>query len=99
MFIPVTNHLQSQRTIEVITAYCRQMLSQGRLDRFAVSVGSANVRRHLIWVVSALYSRISDAIEQFMVSPLPNYSYSLVYSNIDKVFADERDYPESYGSG
>ncbi|KAI9451522.1 hypothetical protein BJY52DRAFT_1215022 [Lactarius psammicola] len=54
------------RTIETITATCRHKLSQGRLERIAVGMGIKYVRAHLEREVSISYSRISDALKQFM---------------------------------
>ncbi|KAF8273553.1 hypothetical protein EI94DRAFT_1715265 [Lactarius quietus] len=52
------------RTIEALTATCRQRLSQGRLEGFTGLTVLMSV--HLRREVSLLYSRISNAIEQFM---------------------------------
>ncbi|KAH9051182.1 hypothetical protein EDB83DRAFT_2676554 [Lactarius deliciosus] len=52
------------RTIETITATCRQDLSQGRLERFAI--GTEGAEEHLKWKVSNAYLRISNTIKQFM---------------------------------
>ncbi|KAI9439119.1 hypothetical protein H4582DRAFT_117919 [Lactarius indigo] len=61
----VTNGLEElTRTIEAIAATCRQTLSQGNLERFAD--GTDGVKAYLNWKVSISYSRISDAIKQFM---------------------------------
>ena len=74
MFILVADYFQ--RKIEVITAACRQMLSQGKLDRFAA--GTERVRAHLTWEVSISYECISDAIEQFTVNPFDNNNFTAI---------------------
>ena len=59
-----------ERTIEAITATCRQRFSQGRLERLEDRIW--NVRAHFMDEVSDLYSDISEAIKHFMVSRVGN---------------------------
>ncbi len=81
--IPVTDHFQ--RTIESITATCRQKLSQGRLERFEVV--TADKSAHLTREVSILCSCVSGAIEQFIVSPVENNSFTVILTR----YSQERE--------
>ena len=83
IFVLVADYFQ--RKIEVITAACRQMLSQGKLDRFAA--GTERVRAHLTWEVSISYRCISDAIEQLTVNLFDNNNFTVILTR----YSQERE--------